>query len=218
MNLSSQPSGTPPDEDPHIADKPSRLRTSRPADIPARVAASRRNPRKRPARSDGRHGAAGSAGVRIPAAPLQDQCMQGFGMAGRAHRVPVMCGFTALSQAGPAAGWGGGESWTAMRGMTGCWARSWPGPWTPLRRGAGMSTCWSASSAGGRCSRIGTAAGPRSCCASPRRRCWPTGSPSPWKWLPLAARPRDGEHTRGSACGGGLADPAARLPGVDHED
>ena len=28
----------------------------------------------------------------------------------------------------------------------------------------------------------------------------------------------DGEHTRGSACGGGLADPAARLPGVDHED
>src|SRR5262249_10195589 len=74
--------------------------------------------------------------------------------------------------AGPVAGAGGGEPWTAM---TGCWRRSWPGIWTRRTRSGGMSTCWNARPAGGRDARTGPAARPRRGCASPRRRGWPTG-------------------------------------------
>src|SRR5216684_190749 len=56
------------------------------------------------------------------------------------------------AQAGPVAGRGGGESWTAMTGGS---RPSWPGTLVQRTRCGGMSPCWSASGAGGRCARTG---------------------------------------------------------------
>src|SRR5262249_10330787 len=121
----------------------------------------------------------------------------GGGGAGLPARDGAGPGAPGPAEAGAVAGRGGGDSWTPM---TGCWRRSWPGAWTVRRRSSGVSTCWRVSGAGGRGGGAGPAAGPRRCWASRRGRVWPTGSPSPWRWPPPAAR-RGGPARQLPACG-----------------